>query len=889
MKPYLRRCFLLLALLLLTLPTVGASAATEPSVLRATLQNGLRVVIVRNELAPVVTTMVNYLVGSNEAPKGFPGMAHAQEHMMFRGSPGLSANQLAAIIAAMGGEFNADTQQTVTQYFFTVPSDDLDGALHVAAVRMRGVDDSQKLWEQERGAIEQEVARDLSNPQYIFYSRLLKQMYAGTPYAHDALGTRPSFNKTTGAMLKKFYRTWYAPNNAILVIVGDIDPEKTLATVKQLFGAIPARPVPERPKINLQPLEPTAIRLETDRPYGLSFVAYRLPGYHDPDYAAGQVLADVLDSQRGDLYALVPQGKALFAGFNADALPKAGMGYAVAGFPKGAKGEPLVGTLKEIIAKYLKNGIPADLIEAAKRHEIADAEFQKNSVSGLASVWSQALAVEGRKSPTEAIEAIRRVTVADVNRVARQYLDNDRTITAVLTPRPSGKPVPTKSFGGKESFAPSQAKRVPLPPWAQKAVASLGPPPTSLNPAVAAFPNGLRLIVLPQNISPTVSVYGMVKNNPHLETPPGKEGVDQILGDLFSYGTTSLDRLAFQKALDDIAAEESAGTSFSLQVLSSHVDQGMKLLADNLLHPALPQKAFQVVRQESAGAQAGRLQSPSYLAHRAMRKGLFPKNDPTLRQATPKTISALSLEDVQAYYQKVFRPDLTTIVIVGNITPAHAKELVEKYFGAWRASGPRPKTDLPPVPLNPPSDHAVPDTSRVQDAVTLGQTLAITRSSPAYYPLQLGRHVLSGAFYATRLYHDLRQQAGLVYTVEAFLSADKTRSNFVVYYACDPQNVSKARALVERDLRQMQTAPVTAEELHQAKTLLLRQIPLSRSSYDGIAGEYLSLFEKDLPLDEPIRAAMTYRKLTAGQVQKAFAKWIRPKDFVQVTLGPPPQ
>jgi len=406
---------------------------------------------------------------------------------------------------------------------------------------------------------------------------------------------------------------------------------------------------------------------------------------------------------------------------------------------------------------------------------------------------------------------------------------------------------------------------------------------------VAAFPNGLRLIILPQNIGPAVSVYGMVKNNPDLETPPGKEGVDQILGDLFSYGTTSLNRLAFQKALDDIAAEESAGTSFSLRVLSSHIDQGMKLLADNLLHPALPKKAFQVVRQQTAGAQAGRLQSPSYLAHRAMRKGLFPKNDPSLRQATPKTISALSLEDVRAYYRKVFRPDLTTIVIVGNITPARAKALVEKYFGAWQASGPRPETDLPPVPLNPPSDHAVPDASRVQDAVTLGQTLGITRSSPAYYSLQLGRHVLSGAFYATRLYHDLRQQAGLVYTVEALLSAGKTRSNFIVYYACDPRNVSKARTMVERDLRQMQTTPVTAEELHQAKTLLLRQIPLSRSSYDGIASEYLDLFEKDLPLDEPIRAAMTYRKITAGEVQNAFDKWIRPKDFVQVTLGPTPQ
>lgn len=874
------------ALIVLFIVVTFTAQAAETDVLRATLANGVRVVIVKNTLAPVVTTEVNYLVGSNEAPESFPGMAHALEHMMFRGSPGLSGVQLTNIMALMGGNFNADTQQTVTQYFLTVPRDDLDVALNIEAVRMEGVLDTQELWEKERGAIEQEVAQDLSNPEYVFYSRLLDEMFRGTPYAHDALGTRPSFQKTTGAMLKQFYETWYAPNNAILVIVGDVDPQKTLTRVKELFEPVPKRPVPARPAINLQPMKSAAIALETDLPFGLSVVAYRLPGSDSPEYAAGMILADALDSKRSDLAALVPEGKALFTSFDSGVLPKAGYGYAAAGFPQGGDGNSLVSLIKNIISGYLKNGFPADIVEASKRHEVADAEFQRNSVSGLAAVWSQALAVEGRNSPDDDIAMIRKVTVEDVNRVAREYLGNDTAITAVLTPRPTGKPVASKGFGGKESFTPTATKPVELPAWAKKLEQTPALPESMVKPAVFTLPNGIRLIVQPENISTTVSVVGQVKNNDDLEEPAGKEGVSEILVNLFSYGTASLDRIAFQKAQDDIGADISAGTSFSLRVLSDQFERGMELLSDNLLRPALPEPAFAVVRRETAGSLRGQRQSPSFLSRRALREALYPKSDPVLRDATPESVESLSLDDVKAYYAKAIRPDMTTMVVIGRVTPERARAAVEKYFGAWKASGPKPATDLPPVPPNKPATSAIPDASRVQDEVTLAETIGITRSEPDYYKLQLGNHVLSGAFYATRLYRDLRENTGLVYTVESFIEAGKTRSLFGVAYACDPPNVSRARALVERNLREMQTTPISREELHRAKTLLIRQVTLSEDSTDNIAGMLLSRSLEDLPLDESVRAAAQYLEITAEQVRDAFAKWIRPADFVQITVGP---
>jgi zinc protease len=869
--------------------TPAGKAEPGEGVVRATLKNGLRVVIVPDNLAPVATTVVNYLVGSNEAPAGFPGMAHAEEHMMFRGSTDLSADQLAKISAAMGGNFDADTQQTVTQYFFTVPAEDTDVALHIESLRMRGVLNSDQLWNKERGAIEQEVSQDLSNPTYVFYTKLLTAMYSGTPYQHDALGTRPSFEKTTGADLQQFRSKWYAPNNAIMVVAGDVDPQKTLAEVKSLFDDIPSKQVPARPQVKLSPVTSQTLNLDTDLPYGLAVISYRAPGTDSPDFAAMDILSDVISSQRGSLYALVPEGKALGTEFAYSPLPKAGLAYALAAYPQGGNGQALVDEIRGVMADDLKNGVPADLVEASKRREVASEEFEKNSISGLAMEWSSALAVEGRQSPEDDIRAIQKVTVADVNRVARQYLAPTGSIVAVLTPQPSGAPVSSKSFGGTEALAGNPTGAVALPQWAENAVSRLAIPDLTIHPVESTLPDGIKLIVQPETISNSVTVVGEVKNNADLETPPGQEGASSVLRELFPYGTQTLDRIAFQKALDDIAADESAGTSFSLSVLAPDFDRGVQLLAENELHPALPAQAFQVVQQQTARAVAGQLQSPDYLTQHAFEQGLFPKTDPVLRQATPETVSSLKLADINGYYQHVFRPDLTTIVVIGNVTPENAKAVIEKYFGEWKASGPAPQTDLPPVANNPPGVTAVPDKSRVQVNVDLGETLDLNRFNPDYYALELGNHVLGGGFYATRLYQDLRENSGLVYYVNSSFNVGRTRGYYTVNYGCDPQNVSKARAVVERDLKAMQTEPVGENELTQAKAMLLRQIPLAEASENSIAGGLISRSITGLPADEPIIAARHYMDLTAPQVQAAFAKWFRASDLVQVTEGPNPQ
>jgi zinc protease len=882
-----RRILLLFTIVLLT----GLAADdTHESVVRATLDNGLRVVIVRDPLAPVATVEENYLAGGQDTPAGFPGTAHAQEHMAFRGCTGLSADQISAIYAQLGGTVNADTQQTITQYFVTVPTQDLEVALRVDAACMQGVEDSQGQWAEERGAIEQEVSRDLSNPTYKFISRLNEDLFAGTPYAHDALGTRPSFEATTGPMLKKFFNDWYAPNNAVLVITGAVDPVATLAKVKQLYGSIPRRPVPAHAEVKLQPVKGESFTLDSNLPYQLVFVSVRMPGTDSPDFAAARMLADVASSQRADLYGLVPAGKALGTEFGlAETYPKASIGYGAAAIPAGSDPAPITAEIKRILAGYAEKGVPPELVEAARKGEIAGAEFQQNSISDLASTWSQALAAEGRTSPTELVDAMKKVTVEDVNRVAKTYLTMPNAIVATLKPSPSGEAVSSKGFGGAETTTVAPTKPVALPDWAEASVKSLKIPETMPMPSDVTLANGIRLIVRTEKASPTVTLIGSIKHEPDLQTPQGKEGAGEVLSELFSYGTTTRDRLAFQKELDDIAASANGGVEFNLRVLKQYFNKGVELLADNQLHPALPPDAFQIVRDQTAQFTEGNMKSPGYKTQRALDLGLLPKGDPSLREATPQTISALTLADVKNYYAKVFRPDMTTIAIIGDITPEEARPVIEKWFGAWKAVGPKPAVTLPAVPANQASAAHVPDPEAVQDSVELALQLPMNRFDPDYYALQLGDHVLGGGFYATRLYRELRQKAGYVYNVDNTMHAGETRATYSVTYGSDPENVSKARALVDREVNAMRTSNVTPAELQQAKALLLRQITLSESSEDGVAGGFVARASMGLPLDEPHRAAEKYYAMTADQIRSAFEKWIHPNTFVQVVRGPAPK
>jgi len=674
------------------------------------------------------------------------------------------------------------------------------------------------------------------------------------------------------------------------VIVGDVDGPSTVKAVQTYFGSVTAVPLPARLPVHLTPLKPATLRLDSDKPFTIAALAYRFPGYRDKDYAAGQILESVLSSQRAGLYGLVAAGKALQASFtDFDTHPLAGSAAAFVVVPVTTKADDALALARGVLDNYRKNGVPAELVEAEKKRAIAQAQYKANSIEGLAFQWSEAVAVEGRSSPDEILGAIKGVTVADVNRVLRTYVDPAHEIVGIAAPKNAAAlqaSSGSSAAGGNEN-KPTLLHHDPLPAWALVAFRHVSVPASTISPVDIVLSNGIRLIVVPEHVSNTVVVRGSINSREAMQAPPGKDGIGEVTSGLLPFGTTTLDRLALRGQLDTIAAEVTAGTTFSLTTLAQNFDRGVALLADEELHPAFPAAAFDAVKAAQVGSVQGVVTSPEHLAQVALDKALYPPGDPSQRFATPQTVSSLTPTDVKNFYAGVYRPDMTTIVVVGDVEPERAKKTFETYFGGWKTMGPKPAVDLPAVPDNAAADMIVPDPQRIQSQVRLAQVSAITRTDPDFAPLSVANESFGGGG-SSILFHDVRDVHGLVYGVFSRAGFERERSTFEVQFASDPGKIAQAQALITADLNELSQKGLDPSELSRGKASLVSQLPMRVASFTGIARQLIAYAQFGLPLDQAAIDARTEIGVTNEQLKAAVSKWIRPSGFVRVILGPGP-
>src|SRR5579884_1396137 len=765
-------------------PAPAASATPAdgaPAPVRVTLANGMRVVILRDTLAPVVTTVLAYGVGA--ADDTMPGIAHATEHMLFRGTSALSGPQLAELAARMGAEYNAETLDTATMYWYKVPSAYVDLVLRIEADRMVNATIAAPAWASERGAIEQEIRARESAPAYRFGVRLREEFFRGTPYAQAGGGTVPSFEKMTAGEIRAFYRAWYHPNNATLYVAGNVDPARTLAEIRRRFEPLRTVPTPPHAAVDAPPLASSAIEAPIDFPIGIAGLAYRYPGSTSPDFAASRVLQQVLASGQGPLYDLAAEGKAAAVLSLANAFPQIGGAFFI-GIP-GPHGTPksLQDAIRGVLAAYRANGLPPALIDEAKLRLTSQQRYGEASISGLAFAWANASTQE--TTPDALASAIADVTPDDVQRVLRTYLTPDHEIAVMLTAKPTTAVVKSASGGAAEhlGFTPDVAQ--PLPGWATTALdVPLRVPDDERSTVVGKLPNGLRYAIRRETAAPTVTVSGVIRTSPELYAPRGKEGVDSVLLQLLDYGTTTYDRKAYQAQFDAIAASATLGTSFGLTAQAGDFERGLTLLADGLLHPALPADAFAVAKASVAQQIGIAAKLPRTKALAAERDALYPPGDPRRRVATPASVAAIGLDDVKAWYRTSFRPDETKIAIVGDVDPVRAAAALRAAFGGWKASGAPPSFRFPKLPPRVAKAETVTVRSRTNTLsdVSLHEVIPLKRSDPDYVPMLLANVILSGEGTGSLLFEELRTRLGYVYSADSSLDLDQRGARFSVSF-----------------------------------------------------------------------------------------------------------
>jgi zinc protease len=869
-----------------------AAGVSESTVTKATLANGLRVVVVRNPLAPVVSTDMAYEVGSRDDPADVPGMAHAQEHMMFRGTKNLSTAELGTLATALGGNFNAETSETLTQFEFTVPSSDLDAVLRIESDRMRDVLDLQSEWETERGAIEQEVLADETRPGADLFRDAEALALAGTTYAHDGVGTRAAFDKLTGERLKAFWNTWYAPNNAVFVIAGDVDPQKVIADIRARFESIPKKNVPAHPVAHFQPVKRTFFRRPSSLVYPLAVVGYRMPGVGDDDFLPSYLLQLVLDSPRGPLHNLVDTGEALDGTWDSlPYVPGAQVGFATAALRPGADPSAMTEHLEAIVHEYAVQGVPKELFETTKRHAIADQELSRNSISSLANDWATTIALDDEPSIEREQQLLAGVTLADVDRVAKKYFDPAHAIIGALTPSATASQASAPEPPAERSEKPLavQPPVTHLPDWANALVGNVVVPADRPAPEATRLPDGIRLVIEPETISDSVFVFGNVRTNRFLQEPAGQEGVSSLLGTIFEYGSQNRDRPAFVRAQDDLDSELSTGPRFAVQTTSKSFARALDLLAEGELHPRFDDATFAAARARTLEELETSLGGTASAIQRATAARLLPAGDPELREPTVASLQSLTLADVRDYYAKTFRPDLATIVVIGNVDVPAARTAIERAFGAWTATGTPPSLDLGRVPQNAAGEYRLTPPAARQDTGSLEELLETDRGDPAYYALELGNAILgggSGGPEQSRLFRDIRQNAGLAYSIGSELAVDRTRARFEISYACLPSNEQRIATLASEDVEKMRTDPPGTFELALAKASIVRRSIVDEGSVTQVGSELLGAASGSMPLDQSRIDARALVATSGTAVRDAMAKYIHTDHFVHVVVGP---
>lgn len=883
------------------------------------LDNGLTVILHEDHSDPLVHVDVTYHVGSAREEPGRSGFAHFFEHMMFEGSANVPRGEFSKTISDAGGSLNGSTNSDRTNYYETLPVNQLETALWLEADRMGLLLDAvtQEQFEVQRAAVKNERGQRIDNQPYGRASETMMQnLYPPDhPYSWPVIGWLQDLDAAGLDDLQRFFLRWYGPNNATLTVGGNIDPAQTLDWVAKYFGPIPAGPAAED-------LPPQPVRLEADRYVTLEdnihlpAIAMLFPTVHyrHPDEAPLDAAAKILGQGKASLLyqSLVQSGRAVSA-FVSHACRELACEMAFIVVQNPASGETLAemeAAVRETLHEFAERGVNDDDLQKFVAGFESSQVFGMQSVAGKVSNLAFAETFTGDpQTATADIDRYLAVEKEDVLRTFREYIEGRPAVILSIVPQGRAElaaqpqnfdyaTMPSAGTAIEPTVSPSLAPPPQLRHWADDFDRSAKPEPGT-NPLVGLPPvgdarlaNGVRLLTVANDETPTVTVSAVFAMGQRDE-PPGQAGLASLTTAMMAEATQRRSAAEFSEALERIGASlgVSAGsyeTTITLNVLSKHLEAGMDLLLERLLEPAFTAEDFERLKSQRMESLLQARKSGPALAGRAIDAVLAGPEHPLSYPGggLPATVEGITLADVKAFYAAHIPRHLQGLLASSSLPQEELLPHLDGLAALEVAAASRETVgDLPRVAGR--TLYLVHKEGAAQSSLRLGHPSLKFDALGDYYLAGLMNFNLGGTF-DSRINLNLREDKGYTYGIRSGFSGGPELGSFRVSSEVNKEATAAAVSEVLRELEAYAATGMTDAEYAYLQNAVGQSDALRYETPGAKLGLLSAILRYDLPLDYRHQQQALLRATPRETLNALAARLIDVDNLAVVVVGDAP-
>jgi zinc protease len=812
--------------LALVLTATAASAQQVPEIpaTRYVLKNGLTLVVHEDHKAPIVAVNVWYHVGSKNEKPGRTGFAHLFEHLMFQPSEHMKGDVIKTLEALGATDLNGTTDQDRTNYFENVPVSALDTALFIESDRMGhlvGAIDQQKL-DLQRGVVQNEKRQGENEPYGLVDEVLQPVLYPkGHPYSWTVIGSMADLNAASLDDVKEWFKTWYGPTNATLVVAGDVKPEDVKARVEKYFGHIPPGPPVERPvawvakRSGEQRLE-----LQDRVPQSRLYLVWNTPPWGTQDDTLLNLAAQVLASGKSSrLFKRLVYDEQLATDVMAyQGTAELGSNFAVVATVRpGGDPAAVEKAIKEELARFLAKGPTADELGRARTARLAAFIRGVERIGGFggkSDVLAQGQVYGGDPASYKRTTGwTRSATPAQVREASQRWLSDG---VAVLTVRPFGEKL--------EAFAPDvDRSSLPVP----------GTPPDARFPALqrATLSNGLKLVVVERHAVPVVN-FDLLVDAGYASDAGGAPGTAKLASAMIDEGTATRSSIQISDELQRLGATLTTGSNLdqsqvSLNALKANLDASLAIYADVVLHPSFPKADFERLQRQQLAAIEQEQAEPQGLALRLVPGLIFgaghPYGNPLTGSGTTAAVKKLTRDDVARWWSTWFKPNDATLLVVGDTTLDEVKPKLEKAFAGWK-KGEVPRKVIGAGTPAAPGIYLV-DRPGAQQSLILMGTVAPPRNNPKAIEQEVMNNIFGGQFSA-RVNMNLREDKHWSYGAWTFMVAARGPRPYLGIAPVQTDKTAEALGEFIKEAKGIHgEKPATAAELAAAEASMTLALP----------------------------------------------------------------